>query len=202
MQKTKGKTTFAIQFLLNGVKELGESGVYATFVQSANKLKRDMLSFNWDLAKLESERKMLILDLMQSVCKNSAAANLEIILASVKDLGATRLVIDSLSAMTSYIKTKEEARCFISLLVKVLEDVKCTTLLLVEIPWHKSEIGSGFEEFLADSLIVLETTLERFKIKRRLFIPKMRGTNQSLNCFDFFITSDGISVSNLPSTEH
>ncbi|MBE3116780.1 hypothetical protein IMZ68_06200, partial [Candidatus Bathyarchaeota archaeon] len=145
--------------------------------------------------------KMLILDLMQSVGEDSVATNFEAIMTAVKTSGANRLVIDSLTAMTSYIKTKEEARSFISLMVKVLEDVNCTTLLLLEIPWRKSEIGSGFEEFLADSMIVLESTLERLKIKRRLFIPKMRGTNQSLNCFDFYITSDGIGVSTLPSTE-
>ncbi len=84
---------------------------------------------------------------------------------------------------------------------KILEEAQCTTLLLVEIPWNKTDIGSGFEEFVADSLIVLESSLDRFRIRRRLYIPKMRGTNHSLECHDFYITPQGIDISTLTTTE-
>ena len=195
-----GKTTLATQYLFNGAVQYGERGVYATFVEGADKIKRDMLKFNWDLAKLEEEHKIVILDLVQAKRK-SVAANLDIIMTAVKILGANRLVIDSLTSMTAYIKTKEEARGFVSLMTKILVEAKCTALLLVEIPWNKSDVGAGFEEFVADSLIILESTLDRFRIKRRLYIPKMRGTNHSLDCHDFYITADGISISTLGTTE-
>ncbi len=200
-QPGSGKTTLATQFLFSGAVEHGETGVYATLVESASKLKRDMLQFNWDLTKLEGERKIAVLDLIQAASEKSVATNLDMIMSSVKILGAKRLVIDSLTSMTTYIKTKEEARSFISIMTKILEEAKCTTLLLVEIPWNKTDIGSGFEEFVADSLIILESSLDRFRIKRRLYIPKMRGTNHSLDCHDFYITPEGISISTLTTAE-
>ncbi len=200
-QPGAGKTTLATQFLYNGATECGETGVYATFVESAAKIKLDMLKFNWDLAKLETERKITVLDLIQAASEKSVAVNLDVIMSAVKALQANRLVIDSLTAMTTYIKTKEEARGFISIMKKILEECRCTTMLLTEIPWNKNEIGSGFEEFVADCLIILESTLDRFRIKRRLYIPKMRGTNHSLDCHDFFITSEGIKISTLTISE-
>jgi circadian clock protein KaiC len=200
-QPGAGKTTFATQFLFNGATENAETGIYATFVESADKIKRDMLKFNWDIAKLEQEHKIAVLDLIQAASEKSVATNLDIIMSAVKTLGANRLVIDSLTSMTTYIKTKEEARSFVSMMKKIVEEAKCTTLLLVEIPWNKTEIGSGFEEFVADGLIILESSLDRFRIKRRLYIPKMRGTNHSLDCHDFYITQEGINISTLATAE-
>lgn len=200
-QPGAGKTTLATQFLFNGITVCGDRGVYVTFVESADKIRRDMLKFNWDLSKVESEHKLWVLDLIESASERSVAANLDMIMSAVKTLEAKRLVIDSLTSMTAYIKTKEEARSFVSIMKRILEEAKCTTLLLAEIPWNKNEIGMGFEEFVADSLIILESTLDRFRIKRRLYIPKMRGTNHSLDCHDFYITPEGISISTLATTE-
>lgn len=194
-QPGAGKSTLGVQFLYNGATQQNQPGVYVTFVESAAKLKRDMAKFGWDLARLEQERKVALLDLIQTVREKGVEANLKAVMDSIKDLGANRLVIDSLSAMTTYIQTKAEARSFLSLMTGFLENAKCTTLMLVEVPWGRSEIGMGFEEFVADGLIVLESGLEQFKVRRRLYIPKLRGVNHALDCYDFYITKEGVVVS-------
>jgi KaiC/GvpD/RAD55 family RecA-like ATPase len=122
-------------------------------------------------------------------------------LTAVKALGAKRLVIDSFSAMTVYVNTKADARSFAVLGNKLLENAKCTTMLLLEVPWGKGEIGMGYEEFVTDGLIILESRLEQFKIKRRLYVPKMRGISQALDCYDFYITPEGLKVSPIPATK-
>jgi len=197
-QPGSGKSTLGVQFIHNGDTQHNQAGVYATFVESASKLKRNMLRFNWDLARLEQERKVSVLDLVQTISEKGVEVNLEAIMGAIKALNAKRLVIDSLSAMTTYIKTKAEARSFIALMNRFLEDAKCTTLCTLEVPWGRSDIGMGFEEFMADGLIILESSLERFKVRRRLYIPKMRGVNHALDCYDFYITPEGISVSPIP----
>jgi len=197
-QAGAGKSTLGVQFIYNGATQHNQAGVYATFVETASKLKRDMTRFNWDLTKLEQKRKVAILDMVQTISEEGVTANIKGIMTAIKDLGAKRLVIDSLSAMMTYIKTKEEARSFMALVNKLLEDAKCTTLCTLEVPWGRREIGIGFEEFLADGLIILESSLEQFKVRRRLYIPKMRGVNHALDCYDFFITPEGISISPIP----
>jgi len=200
-QPGAGKSTLGIQFVYNGATQYEQAGVYATFIESASKLKRDMLRFNWDLAKLERERKLVVLDLIQTIGEKGVEANLEAIMDAIKGLNAKRLVIDSLSAMTTYIKTRAEARSFVALMNRFIEDAKCTTLCTLEVPWGRSDIGMGFEEFMADGLIILESSLEQVKVRRRLYIPKMRGVNHALECYDFYITPEGISISPIPAVK-
>lgn len=197
-QPGAGKSTLGVQFIYNGAVQQGQVGIYTTFTETASKLKRNMLRFNWDLAEQEQKRKISVLDLVQTISEKGVEANLEAIMTTIKALGAKRLVIDGLSAMTTYIKTKAEARSFIALMNKFLENAKCTTLCTLEVPWGGSEIGMGFEEFMVDGLIILESSLEQFKVRRRLYIPKMRGINHALDCYDFYITPEGISISPMP----
>lgn len=200
-QPGSGKTTLGVQFLYNGATQHSQAGICATFVESATKLKRDMLRFNWDLGKLEQDRKISVLDLIQTISEKGVEANLELIMAAIKDLDAKRLVIDSLSAMMTYIKTRDEARSFMAVMNRFIENAKCTTLYTLEVPWGTSQAGMGFEEFLADGFVVLESSLEDFKVRRRLYIPKMRGVNHGLDCHDFYITPEGITVSPIPATK-
>ncbi|MFB3889302.1 MAG: RAD55 family ATPase, partial [Candidatus Bathyarchaeia archaeon] len=183
-----GKSTFGAQFVYFGAEQYGQVGILASFVESASKLKRDMLRFNWDFAAAEKDSKVLVLDLLQTVGRKGVDVGLEILMAAVNSMGAKRLVIDSLSALMTYIDTKAEARSFMGAMNKLLENAGCTSLFILEVPWGDKTIGLGFEEFMTDGLVVLESSLEKFKVRRKLFVPKMRGLNHSLDCFDFFIT--------------
>ncbi|MCJ7632797.1 AAA family ATPase [Candidatus Bathyarchaeota archaeon] len=198
-QPGAGKTTLGLQFLLNGATEKGEIGVYVTFVESVDKLKRDALKFGWNFEKLIKEKKVGFLDLIQAMGEKGVEANFSVMMMEIANVSAKRVVIDSLSAMTTYFETKADARTFIGVLNSFLEKAGCTSILLVEVPWGKSEIGSGFEEFLADGLIVLESAIDHFRVRRMLFVPKMRGCNHDLSCYDFFISADGIAVSPIPT---
>jgi len=199
-QPGAGKTTFGFQFLYNGATKFGEKGVYVTFVESTNKLKRDALRLGWDFEKLIKEKKIGFLDLIQTSGEKGIDANFAVMMAEIEMTGAKRVVIDSLTAMTTFIHTKADARTFVGMLNNFLERSGCTSILLVEVPWGKTDIGSGFEEFLADGLIVLESSIDGFRVRRMLFVPKMRGCNHDLSCYDFFISEDGIAVSPIPTS--
>jgi len=199
-QPGAGKTTLGLQFLYTGATKYGESGVYVTFVESVGKLKRDALKFGWDFEKLMDEKKVRFLDLMPSTGGRSLEADFGIILPELQSLSAKRVVIDSLTAMTAYIEKKAEARTFVGMINKLLENAGCTSILLVEVPWGESDIGSGFEEFLSDGLIVLSSSIDGFRVRRMLYVPKMRGIDHDLSCYDFFISTDGINVSPIPTS--
>jgi circadian clock protein KaiC len=199
-QPGAGKSTLGMQFICNGISQNNQTGIYASFVESTAKLKRDMLRFGWDLDDLEKQGKLSVLDLVQSASERGVEANLAELISSISRLEAKRLVVDSLSAIMTYIQTRPQARSFISMMSKMLEKTGCTTLLILEIPWGKRDVGMGFEEFLADGLIILESSLDSTKVRRRIYIPKMRGVEHSLDCYDFYITPEGINISNIPVT--
>ena len=47
-----GKTTLALQYLVNGITQFGDRGIYVTFEELPNQIYRDAKSFGWDLRKL------------------------------------------------------------------------------------------------------------------------------------------------------
>lgn len=59
-QPGAGKVPLGMQFIYNGVSLLNEPGIYASFVESAAKLKRDMLRLGWDLDKLGQGGKLSV----------------------------------------------------------------------------------------------------------------------------------------------
>src|SRR5437899_11647205 len=53
-----GKTTLALEYLVNGATKFGEPGIYLTFEQLPDQIYRDAENFGWDLRKLEAEDKL------------------------------------------------------------------------------------------------------------------------------------------------
>ena len=64
-----GKTIFAIQFLVEGVKRK-EPGIYITFEEKKKKVYLDMLEFGWDLEKYEKEGLFNFLEYTPEQVKN------------------------------------------------------------------------------------------------------------------------------------
>src|SRR5882762_2867901 len=56
-----GKTVFAVHFLAAGI-QLGEPGVFVTFEESASDVRKNMLSFGWDLAEWEEQGRLTFVD--------------------------------------------------------------------------------------------------------------------------------------------
>lgn len=196
-QPGAGKTTLGLQFLHHGAENLGEAGLYVSFLESKTKILRNALGFGWNFKKLA--KKVTFLNLVPTVGEKGVQQIFEVMMEAVREKKAKRIVIDSLSALTTYIETKAEARTFVALLNNFLEEVQCTSMSLLEMPWGSRGVGTGFEEFMGDALIVLESSIDSLRVRRSLYIPKMRGVDHSLEVYDFFITKKGIRVAPIPS---
>ncbi len=55
-----GKTTFAIEFLYNGIVKYNEPGILVTMEQNPQEVRQDMLKYGFDLEKLEKDGKLVI----------------------------------------------------------------------------------------------------------------------------------------------
>lgn len=196
-QPGTGKTTLGLQFLYHGAVRCGENGVYASVIESGEKLKRNARRFGWDLDKLEKEGKLGLVSL-QSTMKAGVSTALETVLEALHSINARRLVFDSLSALMTAFESPAEARSFLHIMVKFLEAANCTTLMVSEVPWGKQQLGTNFEEFLGDGLIVLDASFDNSRVRRRIYIPKMRGTEHRLEGYDYYITRDGFALAPTP----
>ena len=196
-QPGTGKTTLGLQFLVHGAVKCGENGVYASVIESGEKLKRNARRFGWDLDVLEKEGRLQLVSL-QSTMKAGVSTALETVLEALHTVKARRLVFDSLSALMTAFESTAEARSFLHIMLKFLEAANCTTLMISEVPWGKQQLGTSFEEFLGDGLIVLESSFDNSRVRRRIYIPKMRGTENRLEGYDYYITREGFALAPTP----
>lgn len=195
-----GKTILAAQFIYSGATKYGEKGVYVIFGESAETFKNNMLSLGWDFGKLQEKRQVEILDLISLREPESVETTFDEIVETARVLGAKRLVIDSITALTVVFRDVAEIRTLISVLQKVLRGLNCTTILITEVPWGSNRLGMGIEEFISDGIIVLEMVSRRNQLKRRLMVLKMRATELNLKYYQYEI-SKNIGIDLLPYPE-
>lgn len=188
-----GKTIFSVQFIYNGAIQHREKGVYSTFEEDSETLKRNMLTFGLDLEKLERAGSVKIIDL-ETMKGSGVGANIGFILDTLKEMDAKRLVIDSLTAFLVACQEKFEYRTLIHLFYKVLKKLECTTIMTCSVPTGAKTLGLGIEEFVADAVLTLENRIEGVDLKTRFLIRKMRGTQHSRRYHNIIITSKGLEI--------
>ncbi|MFQ6095800.1 MAG: RAD55 family ATPase [Candidatus Bathyarchaeia archaeon] len=186
-----GKTIFSGQFIHIGAAKHGARGVYACFCETKETFIRNMLRFGWDFERLERDKRIAILDL--AVTREAGLqTNLNTIMESMTSLNASRLVIDSFSAINMALKEAIDIRVMIHLLYKFLKKANCVSILVQDQPWGSTQIGQGICEFIADGIIHLETYFDKEnRFRRRLRILKMRGTNHTKVPHEYDITDEG-----------
>jgi circadian clock protein KaiC len=186
-----GKTIFSAQYIHYGALN-GEKGVYVSFGETAEIFKEYMQRFGLDFQKLEKDGKAVILDL--TVPKLGLETNLDLIEQKVREIDAKRLVLDSFSAITLALGEKVDVRTTLHMLTKLFRDIGCTTLMVVDISIGSKTLGTGIEEFLADGIIILDTSLKGEQLQRSILIRKMRGTNHSIKTCPYIITDQGLVI--------
>jgi circadian clock protein KaiC len=189
-----GKTTLAAQFIMDGVLQYNEKGLYVCFAETKDSLLRNLSRFRWDLGNLERRRKISILDL-STTKEPGIQSNLNLILDTISDIGAKRLVIDSFTAFSMALTEATDIRFLIHLLYRFLQQIGCTTVMIADTPWGSQQIGSGVEEFIADGIILMQTKFDDAgNLKRTLSILKMRSTDHSKKTHNYDITDTGIQI--------
>src|SRR5947208_15374658 len=97
----------------------------------------------------------LYMDLL-TVKNEGIPAVTQSIVDAVLDFKASRLVIDSFSAMAQVVPQLIEARSILhTILGKVIRQAECTTLIISEVPMGTSRLGLGLEEFAGDGVLKL-----------------------------------------------
>jgi KaiC/GvpD/RAD55 family RecA-like ATPase len=190
-----GKTVFSMQFLYKGAEDYGENGIYVSFAENEDTIIHNISRlFGHDLRKKEKgDGKVKILD-FTTVTEKGLSTILEIILEEVTRLKTKRLVIDSFSAMAQAFKEPIETRIIIhNILGKLVRQLGCTTLMIVEVPTGSEKIGISIEEFVADGVIVLRRDDYDGRLIREIEIPKLRGTKIEQQKF-LFTLNKGFQV--------
>ena len=189
-----GKTTLALQHLVNGVK-LGEPGIYVTFEELPDQIYRDARNFGWDLRKMEEEDKFRVICTSPSLMLESGSDSL--LDDVLRDVQPRRFVIDSLSHLEMFVK-KDDMRMEAYRVIRYLKTRGVSSVLL----WESPQISGGSFSvtdvglsFLVDCIVALKPVEIESSMRKALVILKMRGSDHDKRLREYDITSQGIVVS-------
>ena len=193
-----GKTTLALQFLLQGVAK-GERGLYVTLSESAAELKAVASSHGWDLDGIEifELSKEGALDREEGYtifhpAEVELQQTVDEVLKVVERLNPARVAFDSLSEMRLLAREPLRFRRQILALKQFFSGRDCTVILLDD---KTAPEGDLQLHSLAHGVIVLEhVALEYGSERRRLQVTKVRGIRFRGGYHDFRILTGGIEV--------
>lgn len=205
-----GKTVLAAQLLAEGIEQYDQPGVFVTFEESAEDIRRNIVSLGWDVPRWEREGKWKFVDaspLMTGetivVGEYDLGALLARIENAVEQVRAERLVMDSLGAVFSRFDEITRVRSELLRIAFALKELGVTALMTAERGKDYGQLTRfDVEGFVADNVIILRNILEAGKRRRTLEILKFRGTDHHKGEYPYTITpGGGIEVIPLSSLE-
>lgn len=172
-----GKTAFASTFFCAGIDKKDEHGIYVSFAEDMPTFIENMSRhLGTAIQKYVASGKCEFLDFV-TVKERGISSILDSILSAVRESKATRLVIDSQSAINQAFEDPREARIVThTILGKLAKETGCVTLLIAEVPYGSESVGMGMEEFVSDGVVLLRTRELDGRLLRELEFVKMRGT--------------------------
>jgi circadian clock protein KaiC len=203
-----GKTTLALQFLLEGAKH-GETGLYISLAESEAELRHVADSHGLNLENV-------------TICKISPpeiaggggqpytvfqpaevelADVVEMILAKVREVNPARVAIDSMSELRMLARDSLRYRRQVLSLKQFFEGHESTTLLLDE---RFREQRESQVQTIAHGVISLEVLPREYGVtRRRLEVMKVRASSFREGYHDYVIVKGGLRVfPRLVSGEH
>lgn len=174
-----GKSTLAMQFLVNGATKYDEPGVLLTTEYDVNDMIVDMKNFGWPVSELIKQGQLKIITPPGGFEQSTELEIDEIINMIHKEvtaINAKRIVIDSLNSLEVMLKRKHDLRKELLRFITLLRELDCTTLLISES--YNNEITEVYK-YMAHGVIQLYNNKVGSNRIRAIEIIKMRGINHS-----------------------
>ncbi|SJZ59135.1 circadian clock protein KaiC [Enhydrobacter aerosaccus] len=203
-----GKTTIALQFLLEGVRS-GERVLYITLSETERELKLVAKRHGWSLAKvdmfelvppettLDPERQLTVFH----PADMELSETIDLVFKEVERINPTRVVFDSLSELRLLAQSPLRYRRQVLALKHFFASRHCTVVLL-------DDLSAAQDDLQLHSIVHGVILLEQLAIdygaeRRRLRVLKMRGIPFRGGFHDFVIETGGLKIfPRLVAAEH
>lgn len=190
-----GKSVLGTQFIAEGIKN-GEPGIVAIFEERPDEYMRRAATFGFDFDTPQKNGQLEItylrpLDL-------SVDETVHEIVATVKKIGAKRLVIDSLVGFEMALAPgfRTDFRESLYRMIGALTRLGVTIVSTVEIEEDFISMGlSNFAiSFLSDDIVRLRYISINGQLRRMLLVVKMRGGAHCIDMHEYEVTDKGIVI--------
>ncbi|MDB6130660.1 MAG: circadian clock protein KaiC [Verrucomicrobiales bacterium] len=206
-----GKTTLALQFLLEGVR-LGEKVYYITLSETRRELLKVALSHGWDLLKIP----LLELSAMEIMLRPEAQTTVfhpsevelnkitELLMKGVREIRPSRIVFDSLSEFRLIAESPLRYRRQLLALKQEFSKLKSTVLLLDDKMGNDQNGSDPHVLSLTHGVLDMEQLSPDYgSSRRRIKIRKLRGVKFREGYHDYDIATGGLRIfPRLIASEH
>lgn len=203
-----GKTTLALQFLIEGAKA-GEKVLYVTFSETKMELEAVAASHGWDLSgvyilellTLSSKAGMSSLNTLFHPSEIELSKIINLLLDKVKEIDAKRIVFDSVSELRLLADNSLRYRRQMLAFKEFFTGRGTTVLFLDDLT---IEVGDVHVQSIVHGVLLLEKFRAGYGVERRQFhITKLRGVDFRGGTHDYMIKKGGIVIfPRLVSAEH
>ncbi len=200
-----GKTTLALQFLLEGIKQ-GETCLYITLSETEKEIRCIAESHGWDITKLHIYELSAADQQQQSESENTLFVSSEIelheatrtLIAAIDRVKPSRVVFDSLSELRLLAQDALRYRRQILSLKEYFAGRQCTVLMLDGV-----SLDLPLESLVHGVITLNQSTPEYGTDRRRIRIGKLRGVRFVGGYHDYVIERGGLAVfPRLVAAEH
>ncbi len=190
-----GKTIFGLEFLYRSALA-GEPGIFVAFEERAAALRQNALTLGWDLAELEAQGRLFLLEArVNPEAVVAGEFNLQPLLAIIEGkaraMGATRIVIDAVDALLRLYEAPRQERRELLILSDWLNDNGFTSVVTAKLITD-AETRYEFLDYLANTVIRLDQRVSEQASTRRLRITKYRGAGAGRDEYPFIIDRNGL----------
>ena len=198
-----GKTLFAIEFLVRGITQYDEPGVFIAFEETREELTQNVASLGFSLTDLIDQHKLVIdhISIDRAEVEQSGEYDLDGLFIrleyAIQKVNAKRVVLDTIEVLFAALGDTHILRSELRRLFRWLKDKGVTTVITGE-RGDGALTRNGIEEYVSDCVILLDHRIEKQMSTRRLRIIKYRGTVHGTDEYPFLIDETGFSV--LPIT--
>lgn len=185
-----GKSTFALQYLLAGVKA-GEKGVYISVEETRKSFIQNMARFGFNIEEHENSGSFLFYECTSQRMKDFLDKGSLGIEQEIIQMQATRVVVDSISAFVLNYENEAKQRSAVQRLFDKLKSWNVTTLIISESTQDYTPFGLTY---IVDGWVKLYYKKVGNERVRTLEVLKMRGTKHKTTETVYRIEENGINL--------
>jgi circadian clock protein KaiC len=203
-----GKTVFAVQTLVNAIRERQEAGILVAFEENSQQIRANAATFDWALP-VRSRHKLFIMDARLSpevVHAGSFDLNgmLAMLAAKKKEMGAKWIVFDGIDVLLTLLNDPMAEMREIYRIRDWLTDSGMSAIITLKAD-NRTRSGEAvnynFLQFMADCVIHLGRRLEQGVPLHRIEITKYRGSGFIAGEYPVSFGTAGMEVGSPEPTE-
>ena len=190
-----GKSIFGMQYLYSGVLDEGQQGIYISFEENQDDIRKAAESVGFDRwSELIEEGEIKIYDKRTMLREGDFTSTMDHLLEDFEESTYDRLVLDSLTMFQLFFDDEQEERTYLLKFFDILKQNGLTSLLINEqgAMFPKTEID--LENFLTDGNIYFIQTPTDSGVNRYVWVAKMRKQDVNTDIFPMEIGEGGITV--------